>query len=545
MTQLVRRNSIDFGKIDAKSAMTSRDATSRKLFMDSFAIPPTFDKAAFVAGDRYLIYGAKGSGKTALLRYMMEEEKTKGSATKFVVFDEDISQQEMNSIASQINFESVDKPDIEGIIDVRDIWVIFLIKCICDLMCSNSNLANDVGKIAKFREIIVNSIGSADKTALSRIAAHIKSGTLRFKAGFSDIAGLEAELNLERGDEGMIDFSRFSEKALSFLCGLRYPEDVRYCLFIDELNLSMLEKKQHKKDSILIRDLVQAVGYLNRIFSERGIPVFLYAAVRIEVAKAINVSRNEIDKYLIDHGQRIQWHVGFDISRYPIFTVIEQRIMATEKNVAGRSNTAEQIWKDYFSRDVFGTDCKQFLSEVTWCNPRDIVNLFNLASAALPNRSYYDTEVFRSIAHEYSERVWSERSEELNAEHAMTVVNAIKRLLSGGFHHFKIETLKKRALGLARSDQVIGQVCQTVGIEKICRDLYHVGIIGQSLPQRGSKVGDKPTAIVQTWFYRDNIEFDASQWMIVHLGLYPCLKLATNWRADMFGLDPRTISTLG
>lgn len=540
MTQLVRRNTLDFGKIDAKSSMTSRDLRARKLFMDAFAIPPSFDRQAFVSGDRYLVYGTKGSGKTALLRFMMEEEKKKGSLTKFIVFDEDITQQEITAISSDLDTELFDTPDIENLIEVRDMWTLFLIRSVCDLMLSHKSYINDASKIAKIKEIIDVAIGGGGKTTISRIIALIKSGTLRFKIGNSEFAELEAQLNLERQEGGDINLGRFTEIVIDVLCKHQFPEDIKYCIYVDELNLSMLEKKQHKKDSILIRDMVQSIGYLNRVLSERGIPIYLYAGVRIEVAKAINVSRNEIDKFLIDHGQKIEWHSGLDVTRYPIFSIIEQRIIALEMDSTGKCNKPEDIWESYFANDLFGVRCKQFISEITWCNPRDIVNLFNLASKAMISRPRYDTEVFAAISSEYSERVWSERAEELNAEHSMTVVNAIRRLLSQGYRHFKIETLTKRAETLSHADQTLAQVCSTVGIEKICRDLYHVGVVGQSLPQRHNKESGKPSSIVQTWFYRDNVEFDSSQWIIVHPGLFPVLKLATNWNASMFGLDPRT-----
>ncbi|MDR9774328.1 hypothetical protein RJJ65_16980 [Rhizobium hidalgonense] len=543
MPQLIRRNIIDFGKIDAKSSMVSRDAASKDLFMKAFTIPPTFDKSAFVSGDRYLVYGTKGSGKTALLRYMMEEEKQRGSATKFVVFSEDISAQDLNKIGSAIDVENVLTPEIGDRVDVKDMWKLFLIKALCDLMADNKDLCNDHPRTERLRKVVDEALAGPGVGVLDRISKVVKGGTLRFKTGFADIFEIEALLNLERSNgTSEIDYSRFADLVINSLCRSEFPLDVRYCLYIDELNLSMLQQKKHKKDSILIRDLVQAVGHLNRIFVEKGVPIFIYAAIRIEVAKAINVSRNEIDKYLIDHGQKTQWHSGFEVSQYPLFSIIEQRIVAIEKKATGRSSQPAQIWADYFAGDLFGVGAKQFLSEVTWCNPRDIVNIFNLASAAMPSRLKYDTEVFAAIAHAYSDRVWSERAEELNAEHSMTVVNTIKRLLSSYYQHFKIETLKKHAETVAQSDQVLRQVLNTVGIEKVCRDLYHVGIVGQSLAQtNGARSVDQSKSFIQTWFYRDNVEFDPSQWMIVHLALYPCLKLGS-WRAERFAKDPRIAS---
>jgi len=541
--QLIRRNQIDFGKIDAKSAMVTRDTKARSLFLQTFVFPPTVDMAAFSKGDRYLVYGTKGSGKTALLRYLMEKEKENGSATKIVVFTDDVSSQDKEKIASQIDFESVMTPDSEDQNDLRDMWKLYILKCICDIFHDNPHKCNDIGKILKIRELIYDVFDSGDRGILDKIRSKIRSGTFRFKFGSSDLAEFEGTLNYTDGDDKALslNYTRFADTAFNAICAVDYPDDVKFCLYIDELNLSMLGQKQHKKDSLLIRDLILTIGNINRIFTEKSIPIYIYAAVRVEVAKAINVSRNEIDKYLLDHGQQMRWHNGLEIERYPLFKIIESRIAALEKKATGRENAPSEIWNSYFAGNIFGVSPKQFLSEITWCNPRDLVNLFNLAQTAQIHLQKYDTEVFNSVAHDYSERVWSERAEELNAEHSMTVVNAIRRLLtSAGFDHFKVDSLKTRADGLSGIDQVLTQVVNTVGIEKICRDLYHVGVIGQSLPlnARAAKETEARKKFNQTWFYRDNREFDPTSWLFVHPALYPAFKLP-NWNARHFAKDPR------
>jgi hypothetical protein len=171
------------------------------------------------------------------------------------------------------------------------------------------------------------------------------------------------------------------------------------------------------------------------------------------------------------------------------------------------------------------------------------VNLFNLAGTSHVSRPRYDTEVFSAIAESYSEVAWTERSEELNAEHAMTVVNAIRKLLSGFRRHFKLDQLDKHAVSISASNQILAQIRSTVGIEKICRDLYHVGVLGQSIMLKSPRMEDDVNYKAErheTWFYRDNREFDNSEWLIVHRALFPCLKLGS-LKADMFGLDPRMV----
>jgi len=542
VTQLIHRSEITFGEIDAKNALVTRDKAARRLFLDAFVLPSSVDMDAILRGDRFLIYGAKGSGKTALLRYVMEDQEKKKNASKFIIFNEDITDQEFEKIGDKIDFDTVLKPDIADSINVRSMWDIFIIGKICDMLSNRTDIFDDVSKSNKLKNIIADALDYKSKTALERLLNKIKSGTIRLSAGAKEYAELEAVINFENDDGTVeINYSLFADVITDKICNFIFAEDVRFNLFIDELNLAMLAQKQHKKDSILIRDLIISVGRLNRIFTEKNVPIYIYAAVRVEVAKALNASRNEIDKYLIDKGQLMQWHDGFEIERYPIFEIIEQRISVIESNSVGKCNDASTIWSSYFNRDIFNISPKKFISEVTWCNPRDIVNLFNLASKSQMSRPRYDTDVFAGIAHQYSELVWSERAEELNADHSMTVVNNIKKLMSGYYNHFNIGTLTKHAENVSQSNQVVAQMLNTIGIERICRDMYYVGILGQVVINRYRRDNFNrkiPEDIHAVWFYRDNIEFDNKKWMIVHRALLPCFQMGA-WRADMFGLDSR------
>ncbi|WP_152536050.1 P-loop ATPase, Sll1717 family [Mesorhizobium loti] len=544
MTQLVRRNVINFGKTDAKSAMITRDKDAKQLFLNSFVLPSSLEMDSVSNGDRYLIYGAKGSGKTALLRYAREEFQQAGNPTKFIVFSEDIPQQDFEKVATGVDIENITKPEIGDLIQVRDMWMIFLIKNICEILESSNNLFDQHAANAKLKGIIDGVFENRSRSILKSILSKIRGGSFRLKAGVKEFAEFESIINFENEDGTVeIDYSRFAEAIVERICRISFPNDVKYCLFIDEINLSMVQHKQYKKDSILIRDLILAIGSLNRKFIERELPIYIYCAVRIEVARGLNVSRNEIDKYLVDHGMRMQWHDGLNINRYPIFDVIEHRISAIEKRLTGRANPPDEIWNQYFARDIFGVSPKKFISEVTWCNPRDIVNLFNLASASQMSRLRYDSELFSSISEQYSEIVWSERAEELNAEHSMTVVNAIKRLLSAARPLFRVEELAQVATTMGQSDPLISQIHKALTIRKICRDLYHIGVLGQARVVGKGRIDSKGRRLLnyhETWFYRDNREFDDANLLIVHRGLLPCLKLGL-WRSEMFGLDPRVV----
>ncbi|MEP9374970.1 hypothetical protein [Mesorhizobium sp. KR1-2] len=509
--------------------------------MDAFAPPARDEIESIRSGDTFIFYGTKGSGKTALLRYMMELERHAGNVTKAIVFSEDVKTQEREKIAQNINFENEVKPDIGDESDTRDMWRVYLAQKITELLAGDERMFDSCKEARKLNSIISKIFDGNKISGLQRILSGIKCGQLSLKGKASDFAEMEAVLNWERPDDGSVNYSRFSDLVFNKICRFNYPSDVKFILYIDEMNLSMVGQKQHKRDSVLIRDLIITVGNLNRIFIEAGVPIYLYAAVRVEIAKAASMSRNEIDKYLVDHGFQLDWHKGNSVNEYPLFNIIENRISAIETKYVGKKNENKEIWNSYFSRDIFGVSPKRFISEITWCNPRDIVNLFNAATKVLPSVPNYNTNVFADVLVEYSEIAWTERAEELNAEHNMSVVNVMKRLLAGWQRHFSIGEFSARVASIAERDQLVMQVLKTLGADGICRDLYHVGVLGQSV-RAGKSYTNKDGRIVhpthQTWFYRDNREFDRSQSLSVHRALFSCLKLG-RLKADDFGNDPR------
>ncbi|WP_143535675.1 hypothetical protein [Roseisalinus antarcticus] len=77
---------IDFGPLDARHAATSSDFDEiffQKVFID----PAGINLDDFNRGKKYFIYGIKGSGKSAILKYL-EISNRKKCYTRFVYFSD-------------------------------------------------------------------------------------------------------------------------------------------------------------------------------------------------------------------------------------------------------------------------------------------------------------------------------------------------------------------------------------------------------------------------------------------------------------------------
>ena len=72
-------NDLRFGDTDARSEILSRDVTKKEFFIDSFYVPAKLKVDDFIKGRKYFISGQKGTGKTALLRYINEQLDTQNN----------------------------------------------------------------------------------------------------------------------------------------------------------------------------------------------------------------------------------------------------------------------------------------------------------------------------------------------------------------------------------------------------------------------------------------------------------------------------------
>ncbi|WP_407298093.1 hypothetical protein [Klebsiella quasipneumoniae] len=66
----MRISDVNFGSIDAKHEVDGRTPEEIRYFEDSYVLPPNINLDDYLSGKKYYISGLKGTGKTALLRFI-------------------------------------------------------------------------------------------------------------------------------------------------------------------------------------------------------------------------------------------------------------------------------------------------------------------------------------------------------------------------------------------------------------------------------------------------------------------------------------------
>lgn len=119
------------GKPDAKDEIATGHVNE---FVESFILPPSCDIEKIITEDSYFIVGYKGTGKTALLRYIENrvKEKTPYSCSSFLLFKDDLSEIKRHEFEENskriINSISIDKSLSIKENDYQFVWKYFFLR---------------------------------------------------------------------------------------------------------------------------------------------------------------------------------------------------------------------------------------------------------------------------------------------------------------------------------------------------------------------------------------------------------------------------------
>ncbi|MGU0936938.1 hypothetical protein ACSETY_14265 [Pseudomonas aeruginosa] len=90
---VLKLKDIPLGSTDAKNEVLSNSPEEIVRFVNSFVVPPALSIEKFYDKKKYYIVGLKGTGKTALLRYVsLKLEESGDSDSSFVLFKSDVDE---------------------------------------------------------------------------------------------------------------------------------------------------------------------------------------------------------------------------------------------------------------------------------------------------------------------------------------------------------------------------------------------------------------------------------------------------------------------
>lgn len=478
-------NDLLLGNIDAKHELLKDSSNKEKdAFRFSFFVPENIVLDDFYTGRKCFIEGHKGTGKTALLRFLALGLEDQGVKTHFLLFKSDVKDDDRKEIAKHVNTTVAENDHDVDLDDYTDAWLIFLFGLIVQQMKEKN--ARIVAENESWRhfEMLIHSIEPENRIdKVRKLIPKLKNGTLELKFGTeNNYAKLSAQVEWDDEQKTKVKPSNLSRtlKALfrNFQCS-NFPDDALY-VFIDELEISFGKVKQYNRDVKLIRDLICAVAEINTLCVEVGVRLKVITAVRKEVLTLANAKGKEINKLVSDFGTIVNWNLSSsETQNHPLSQIIYKRLLISEiKKGLKENQSSADLWGKYFPAVIGDQKITDFILNLTWYRPRDIVRLLTLCKKLYPNETMFSQKILEGVLKEYSTQSWDEYLEELAASFGPEQLDGVEKLLSGSKAVFSMNDFLSNIEKKRKLYNEVDKLATLHMPATILSILFRIGIIG-------------------------------------------------------------------
>ena len=475
---MLKLKNIHLGTTDAKNEVLSNTPEEVERFVSSFVVPPALAIERFYGRQKYFIVGLKGTGKTALLRYVsLKLEESDLSVSSFVLFksdvDEDLRKDFSRAARVQLVEENADSYESD---DYETAWRWFIYRKIAALMQDdqahpfqeNINLSRFIALVSS------EALSKPEQAGVMRLIPNIRKGSIEI----SKTPKLGLEFDWDEKGRAKVNFNDLVRKADHAFENLD-PGEKRLNLFFDELELNYGSSKQFQRDSRLVRDLIVSIERLNAISKRKSYPVCLYAAIRSEVLNAVDALGKEINKPIADFGSVIQWNrPGLDAAQQPLLNIVEQRINNARKESRLPELKSDEVWQKYFPGKINNQKPQVYVLHNSWYRPRDVIRLLLSVQDQYPEEETFILQGLEAVRKPYSTASWVELTEELKAKYKPSDVNGIKYIFYGYKQISSLGELSQRAEEVALEHDETKKLIERISVREIAKDLFRIGVIG-------------------------------------------------------------------
>ncbi|MCM1303330.1 MAG: hypothetical protein NC305_17435 [Lachnospiraceae bacterium] len=469
---------IKFGKIDAHNEL---EEVGEDFYIDSFLEYDKYKINSFINGENYFICGNKGTGKTALLKYLectlSKDAQNLVIPVRFKSQIDSMDKKNMRNMANNIKEDFVVDVSLEKEKSYVLIWQIYLINQIIKSTAQGEyhlfENTNDYNMLLKLLQVLY----SDEK---GRIVPKLVKGYVKVNASsLKKIdASVETEIEFNKENE-KINFNKTAKLILDLFAKLNYLENPVYIL-VDELELSVKNKKEFERDIELVRDLILAVDKINHLSKEKGYDIRVIASVRNEVINNVLAYGYEINKCVEDYGVTVDWfQKGGSYLESPLLKLIENKIHASEREKG--CLLTEDVWSTYFAPQINETEVRKYILSYSWQRPRDVIRMMRLVQDEWKDEEFFSQEMFDKAMQRYSEKTWNEIAEELVLSYPDEKdIQAIKKFFTGIKVPFTFQYLNRRAEELGAIYDYVDSFFKKNRMIDFLEKMFEWGVIGNS-----------------------------------------------------------------
>jgi hypothetical protein len=475
------------GSLDTTMELNVGGAKSSAAFINSYFIKNQNDLDEFIGGSKFFVFGQKGAGKTAFLRYageMIKRSKRPQGAYVLYRFRQDFPTQAHKDITEYVyrrrkkeHESDNDYINIFRDMDYEDFWMYIILERVNNFLSTSpgDHVVRDAN-FARFQEKLKN----IDRgTIMDRISRLVPKSQAPITSG--DGSGRSDDFEWGESSE---HFNKFSEYVLSLkqaFASLRWSSGYVNFMF-DEIDPNVGSGKSFQLDCILIRDLIVTIYNLNCMMAGDDKKVVFSAAIRSEVLMLVERLGKEIHKILGQFGINMTWgeYGRMDI-HHPLVKMICKKIQYSEQLYGFGYDDGEdqhvRIWRKYFRKNKTEELSPKYLLDQTWLKPRDTVLLLKHCQELDGNkRAFEESLIFRSRKL-YANSSWRDIAAQLTTVMSPEAIDALDVIFSGYRDRFSKSDIEVQIQALASVSASAKKLWTDIPVGDLLQKLYLHGVL--------------------------------------------------------------------
>lgn len=479
---------IDFGTEDARNLIFRADSEEELAFISTYLVPDKLDVDAFLSGRRSYVFGLKGTGKSAILKYLEVIAKRLDNAfTEFFFFQSSFRQADFERFLAQQEGSSshnqmIDNRHIGESDYTRSFWRLLFLTRIAKRLNRESFQGP---QFTLFLKAVMMAQRIAQADAVKRQMPALKSLIAELSRDPKLIATLEADDSKLTYD----DLLSWLDVAETCLTEVDFESSPIF-LFIDELEFNFQTESSKNAQIHLLRDLILVIRDYREMFTAQGAAIYLIAAVRSEVLNQISAFGYEINKVVRDLGYELKWQSSNNLGElHPLFKIALMKIGYADgysEDQLKNDQVLRKIYGERFAKKTGGEATSKFILDKTWYRPRDISIVFNcMKDLHQKDDMRFIANIVRQGANQaIGEQLWEDAISGLSGQYSQVELNGIAQIIKVLGKSFSFEQAKKTVDELSHVYDGAALLTDKK-LADVLSDLYQVGALGMQRKSDG------------------------------------------------------------
>ena len=401
---------IDAGEVDANAEhIIAIRRNVKPMYIEAFTQPPGFRLDKFISGDKHVIIGQKGTGKTAILRNIQADLSLKGWNTEYIIFrDTILEERELSTTPFSL---VIDKQNFQSSTFYHHALKRLFISVMLRL-ASESVRPEDMEKPAGLLTDRAENLADIVRRTNLNEQVSVVAASLAYDA--SNVMVLLGG-NQEPTNADIIRvFKSINDRLLTMLCNAISTSGKNIALFVDELHFSYAKELVLSDDAVLVRDAILALMSINDRMAREQLPAAIFSGVRSEYLTHPVIAQTELTTRLEAAGVRLGWETIPINKDHPLFTMATNRIATGLYQNGMRANNLIVIAESLVERLFTNGPPNEFLRQ-TWAKPRDLVRFLKIASTSFGSKTTLIRADFSSTMHQVAIESWGELKSALSS----------------------------------------------------------------------------------------------------------------------------------